>query len=154
MHRLGLSETLLLFPEHRAFFSADADWCAAVDALGRDLPEKKRVVEVTDAAAALAMARRGVEVLQLERFSPSDVAALRKQLRAAGLSPLLAPAGGVTAANAVAYAQAGADLLVSSAPYSAPPTDVKVTLVPSTGLALTRGCGHNRAVVPSDRRKP
>jgi molybdenum transport protein len=69
-----------------------------------------------------------VEVLQLERFSPDALAALRARLMAAGLTPLLAPAGGVTVANAVAYARAGADLLVSSAPYFAPPADVKVTI--------------------------
>ncbi|MDP5237969.1 hypothetical protein Q9Q94_00415 [Uliginosibacterium sp. 31-16] len=39
---------------------------------------------------------------------------------------MLAPAGGVTLENAVAYASAGADFLVSSAPYFAPPRDVKV----------------------------
>jgi len=40
---------------------------------------------------------------------------------------VLAPAGGVTVHNALDYARAGADLLVSSAPYHAPPADVKVT---------------------------
>ena len=131
MHRLGLSETLLVFPEHRAFI-APADLPAALAALGRSQPEKKRVVETADADEALALASQGVEVLQLERFSPADVAALRARLQAAGLAPLLAPAGGVTEANAVAYARAGAALLVSSAPYFAAPADVKVSIGPAT----------------------
>lgn len=50
------------------------------------------------------------------------------RLEAEGLRPLLAPAGGVTAANALDYARAGADLLVSSAPYFAAPADVKVVI--------------------------
>lgn len=33
--------------------------------------------------------------------------------------------------NAASYAQAGADILVSSAPYWAPPRDVAVTLAPA-----------------------
>jgi molybdenum transport protein len=37
----------------------------------------------------------------------------------------------VTAANAVDYARAGADFLVSSAPYFAPPTDVMVVVGPA-----------------------
>ena len=53
---------------------------------------------------------------------------LRERLRSEGLDPKLAPAGGVTLANALAYARAGADLLVSSAPYFAPPADVKVRI--------------------------
>ena len=40
------------------------------------------------------------------------------------------PPGGVNENNAAAYARAGADLLVTSAPYAAPPTDVAVTMAP------------------------
>jgi molybdenum transport protein len=69
-------------------------------------------------------------VLQLERFGPEALAALRLTLKENGFTPLLAPAGGVTADNALAYARAGADLLVSSAPYFAPPADVRVTIAP------------------------
>jgi len=82
MHRLGLSETLLVFPKHRLLI----------------------------ASAELA----------------ARLAALRQRLLDKGLRPLIAPAGGVTAANALDCARAGADLLVSSAPYFAPPADVKV----------------------------
>lgn len=127
MHRLGLSETLLVFPEHRVFVPAP-ELAGRLAALRRQQPEKKLVVEVGSADEALAAAAAGAEVLQLERFTPSALAALRTQLAAAGLRPLLAPAGGVTAANALAYARAGADLLVSSAPYFAPPCDVKVVV--------------------------
>lgn len=44
--------------------------------------------------------------------------------------PLLAVAGGVRADNAAAYVAAGADLLVTSAPYSAPPRDIAVSFSP------------------------
>jgi molybdenum transport protein len=130
MHRLGLSETLLVFPEHRAFVPAD-EQAARIAALRAAQPEKKLVVEVGSDDEALALARAGAEVLQLERYGPAALAALRRKLAAAGLRPLLAPAGGVTAANALDYARAGADLLVSSAPYFAPPADVKVSIGPA-----------------------
>lgn len=125
MHRLGLSESLLVFPEHRRFL-ADEALLPSLVALRRRQPEKRLVVEVTDADEAVRLAAAGVEVLQLERFSPAALAALRERLHDQGLHPLLAPAGGVKLDNAVAYARAGADLLVSSAPYLAPPADVKV----------------------------
>lgn len=124
MHRLGLSETLLVFPEHRLYLE---DVPAALSALRAAQPEKRLVVEVGTPEEALSCARAGAEVLQLERFSPADLARLKLQLSAAALMPLLAPAGGVTAANAADYARAGADFLVTSAPYLAPPTDVRVT---------------------------
>jgi len=132
MHRLGLSESLLVFPEHRLYLPADQQ-AQRLAALRQAQPEKRLVVEVGDAAEALAMARAGAEVLQLERFTPAQLTALRETLQAAGLQPLLAPAGGVTAANAVAYAHAGADFLVSSAPYHAPPADVQVVFAQGAG---------------------
>ena len=45
------------------------------------------------------------------------------------LAPLVAVAGGVNARNAADYARAGADILVTSAPYWAPPSDVRVTFL-------------------------
>lgn len=125
MHRLGLSETLLVFPEHLIFIEPGAQ-PGALRALRAAQPEKRLVVEVGDTEAALAAARAGADVLQLERFTPSALASLAAALAAEGLAPLLAPAGGVNVGNAVAYARAGAAFLVSSAPYFAPPTDVQV----------------------------
>jgi len=130
MHRLGLSETLLVFPEHRVFLPAP-DLAEALLQLGRRCPEKKRVAEVNSLDEALAMAHCGVEVLQLEKFTPAEVARCKAMLTEAGLGPQLAAAGGVNAANAVAYAQAGADVLVTSAPFFSKPADVQVKISPA-----------------------
>jgi len=124
MHRTGLSETLLLFPEHRLFIDGHLE--DAVARLRRSQPERKIVAEVCDLEEALTLARAGVDVLQLERFAPDAVRQCRLTLHAARLHPTLAVAGGVNANNAVAYAQAGADVLVSSSPYHAAPRDVEV----------------------------
>jgi molybdenum transport protein len=128
MHRLGLSETLLVFPEHRAFIDDEAVQ-ARIAALLAAQPEKKLAVEVTSLDDALHMASIGVDVLQLERFAPAELAALRQRLEGAGKRPLLAPAGGVTVGNAVEYAAAGADFLVTSSPFFAAPADVRVRVV-------------------------
>lgn len=124
MHRLGLSETLLLFAEHRLFL--DEAPAQTVARLRRAQPEKKIVVEVGDGAEALRWARAGADVLQLEKFSPAVVADCRREIDTLPTRPLLASAGGVRADNAAAHVAAGADLLVSSAPFAAPPRDVQV----------------------------
>jgi molybdenum transport protein len=124
MHRLGLSESLLLFPEHRVYLDeAAADTVAR---FRRAEPERKLVVEVVDVKVALVWANAGADVLQLEKFTPEAVAECRRALNKAGLLPVLAVAGGVRADNATDYVAAGADLLVTSAPYTAPPKDVQV----------------------------
>ena len=84
------------------------------------------MVEVGDCAEALRWAQAGADVLQLEKFSPAAVAECRRLLAALPTRPLLAAAGGVRADNAAALVAAGADLLVSSAPFTAAPRDVQV----------------------------
>lgn len=127
VHRLGLSDSVLVFPEHRLFLDEPPE--RTIERLRRAEPERKLVVEVVSATEALAWARAGADVLQLEKFTPAAVAEVRALIdtQFAGSRPLLAAAGGIRADNAADYAAAGADLLVSSAPFTAPPADVKVT---------------------------
>ncbi len=129
MHRQGLSETLLVFAEHRLFL--DAMPAQTVARLRQRQPEKKIVVEVAHAEEALRWAEAGADILQLEKFTPAAVATCRNALAAKGLTGrcLLAAAGGVRADNAAAYVAAGADFLVTSAPYTAAPQDVQVSFM-------------------------
>ncbi len=131
MHRLGLSESLLVFAQHRLFLNEPAE--VTIQRLHRAQPEKKLVVEVANVTEALLWAHAGADVLQLEKFSPEAVAACRQALQDSQfpVRPLLAATGGIRADNARAYVAAGADFLVTSAPYWAPPGDVQFTLVPA-----------------------
>lgn len=124
MHRLCLSESLLLFAEHRLYLGEAP--ATTVIRCKRAEPEKRLVVEVADIKEAIIWAQAGAEVLQLEKFSPESVAECRAELDQAGFKTVLAAAGGIRADNAAAYVQAGVDLLVNSAPYTAPPMDVQV----------------------------
>jgi molybdenum transport protein len=94
-------------------------------------PEKKVVVETTSLDEALALADAGVDVLQLERFSPGNVRLLVEALAARHSRPVVAATGGVDVSNAAEYAAAGAEVLVTSAPYHASPSDVQVLIEPS-----------------------
>ena len=138
MHRLGLSETLLVFAEHRLFLRESP--AQTVARLRCSQPEKKIVVEVADIAQALVWATAGADVLQLEKFTPEAVTACRRAVDdlSASPRPVLAAAGGIRADNAAAYAAAGADLLVTSAPYAAPPKDVQVSFA-SACFCVTSG---------------
>lgn len=128
-HRLGLSETILIFAEHRAFL-ADETAAATIARLHRAAPEKKVVVEVASIDEGLHWAAAGADVIQTEKFSADDISLLSARLKAAQSRALIAAAGGINASNAGAHAAAGADILVTSAPYSAPPLDVAVGITP------------------------
>lgn len=129
-HRLGLSETILIFAEHRAFLGEPSAQHVIAQAR-RGAPEKKVVVEVSDPEAAMRWAEAGADVIQTEKFSPETIALLVTRLAPLPRTPLLAAAGGIDAGNAAAYAAAGADIIVTSAPYSAPPRDVAVRIGPA-----------------------
>jgi len=123
MHRNGLSETLLLFAEHRQFLP-DASPAQMIERLRHQCPEKRVVVEVATPDEALAWA--AADVLQLEKFTPQAVAQVAQALAERGSTTVVAAAGGINAANAEDYARAGARLLVTTAPHLAPPRDVQV----------------------------
>lgn len=126
MHRLGLSETILVFGEHVAVAGVGLAEIAA--RLRRAAPERKLVVEVKAVDEALTAAAAGFDVIQVDKLGPKEIAAIRAGLAREGARPVLAAAGGVNASNAAAYAAAGADVLVTSAPYTARPRDVQVRI--------------------------
>lgn len=128
MHRLGLSESILIFPEHRVFLGGEDEALARIAALKRQHPGRTLTAETGTVDQAEAVARAGIDIVQLERLSPDEARAVRE--RTAGLTPrpLIAAAGGVDESNAAAYAAAGCDILVTSSPYFARPTDVRVRI--------------------------
>ena len=123
MHRLGLSETLLVLAEHRMFVGREAPE-ETLAPPRRQCWEKCIVIEVSTHAEALAWA--DCDVLQLERLTPDGVANVAAALAAAGSTAPLPAAGRVHACSAEDYIRAGARLLVTSAPRFAKPRDVQV----------------------------
>ena len=127
LHRHGLSETILVFPEHRAFLGGESlpDIAAR---LRRTQPEKALTVEVGTIDEAVEAAVAGFDVVQLEKFTPDAVAELVGRLPERGKRARLAATGGIDPSNAATYVAAGADLIVTSWPYTARPRDVAVRL--------------------------
>lgn len=130
-HRLGLSDYVLVFEEHRTLLDNAVPLSEHFARLKAHAPERRLAVEATTTEEAVAFAQAGAEIIQVDKMTPEQVAATASALAALMPRPLLAAAGGVNAANAAAYAAAGADLLVTSSPYQAPPRDVKVRIVPA-----------------------
>lgn len=126
-HRLGLSETILIFAEHRAFLSGMTE-SEMIAVARRSAAEKKIVVEVGSLQEGLAFGEAGADVVQAEKFQPEQIAALRRAFDGWAQRPLIAAAGGVNASNGAEFARAGADILVTSAPYWGKPLDVAVRI--------------------------
>ncbi len=126
-HRLSLSETLLVFPEHRAFLRDQAPG-ATIERLRQRWPERAVVVEVNSESEARCWIDGGADILQLEKMPVEKLRQIVAYAAASRQATKIAVAGGIDAGNAAAYAESGAQILVTSAPYFARPRDVAVTL--------------------------
>ncbi len=128
-HRLGLSETVLVFEQHRAFLGGFEGFVKALPEIRTKVVEKKLLVEAT-AEEALVLARAGVDGVQLDKVSVGEIPGLLAELKAIDPRLTVIAAGGINPGNVAAYAATGVDALVTTAPFTAKPVDMSVRMLP------------------------
>ncbi len=131
-HRLGLSETVLVFDHHLTFFGGFERFVEQLPAIKAKCVEKKLFVEA-GAQRAVELARasaggRGIDGIQLDKVPVAELAPLVAQLRTIDPRITLIAAGGINPRNAGAYAACGVDGLATTAPFSAAPVDMSVRM--------------------------
>ena len=122
VHRAGLSETILVFAQHRAFLPG-LDAAALVARAKAHSPEKFVLIEAESAEDALTAARAGADGVQLDKMTPKQLATLVPQLRALQPRLTINAAGGIRPDNAAEFAASGVDILVTSSLYNAKAAD-------------------------------
>ncbi len=124
-HRSGLSDSILIFDNHVAFIPGGwRELLTRISGLRERYPFRKIGVEVHTLKEALEAVEAGVEMVQLERFKPEEVARAVAELRRVNPNVVIAVAGGIDEHNVAEYAAAGPDIIVTTAPYYAKPADV------------------------------
>ncbi len=126
-HRLGLSETVLVFDHHLTFFGGFEAFVEQLPAIKGRCIEKKLFVEA-DAERARVLARAGVDGIQFDKVPVDELAALVKELREIDPRLTLIAAGGINPQNAGAYAACGVDGLATTVPFAAKPLDMSVRM--------------------------
>jgi len=129
-HRLGLSETFLMFENHSVFFEKESDAYAALEKACSKLPEKKPAVEADSLDAALRAAKAGAGNIQFDKVKPETLKEWIKLIKAEYPHIIIAAAGGVNASNAEEYALTGIDVAVTSSVYWGKPADIEVVMRP------------------------
>lgn len=127
-HRLGLSETVLVFGQHRNLLTAPNQLPEKIGALKTRLCEKKVLAEVDGLEDALVLAEAGIDGVQFDKVSPSQLREWVSRLRAIRPELTILAAGGVAESNAAEYAATGVDALVTSAVYFGKPADLGTTI--------------------------
>jgi len=126
-HRLGLSESILIFDNHVRLIGLE-ELLEHLQTHGYRTLEKRVVIEATDLQTARLLASRGVQLIQLDKFDPGHLEEAVGALRAEYPDVEILAAGGITETNITEYAASGVDGLVSSSPYHAKPTDIGVRI--------------------------
>lgn len=132
IHRQGLSETLLVFTNHRNLLMGPDDYIAIVARLKRQAPENKVILEADNMLQFERILPANPDIIQLDKFTPAQVKTVMETVRHHYPNIQIAVAGGVHKNNVAEYTKAGANLFVTSAPYYAPPEDIKV-IIEKTG---------------------
>jgi molybdenum transport protein len=124
-HRLGLSETVLVFDHHMKFLGGFDEFVKRIPVFRSRCIEKKLFVEAS-AEQALTLAAAGVDGIQFDKVPVDELTGLVAELRAVNPHVTLIAAGGINPQNAATYAATGVDGLATTAPFSAKPLDMSV----------------------------
>ena len=126
-HRLGLGETVLIFPHHYNLIGLD-NFLKKMPEIKRAAREKKIGIEVESLEQAELMASHGADIIQLDKCSAAVAAEVVAALRPRYPNLVIGAAGGVNADNAAEYAATGVDMLVTSWMYFGKPADIKAVI--------------------------
>jgi molybdenum transport protein len=129
-HRLGLSETILVFKQHMNFVGGLEGLIERLPEMRRGACEKKIIVETASAEEAERLCAAGADGIQFDKLPAPELRRAAEALRRAFPHVTLLAAGGVNEKNVAEYAASGVDGIVTTSLYSAAPADIGVRIAP------------------------
>lgn len=129
-HRLGLSETVLVFKQHTTFLGGLDAFLKEVARLRIKAPENRIIVEADNADEALRIAGAGVDVIQVDKLPPVELGQLVARIRTMDRAVKISAAGGINEGNVAEYAASGVDIIVLSSVYFGKPADIGARITP------------------------
>jgi molybdenum transport protein len=130
IHRLGLSESILVFDNHYSFLGSLENLDTRISEQKSLIADKRVTVEVKNSSDAMKVAATDIDTIILNRFDVKQIKELKKEIHKINPNIKLAVSGGITGNNVIEYAESGADMLIASWPYYANPSDLAVTITP------------------------
>lgn len=127
-HRLGTSESILVFPQQIRLMGGMDKFLKKLPLLKSECCEKKLIVETESEEEASMLLRAGADGIQFEKIDPDVLTGICKRLSEEFPSAVLLAAGGINENNAAAYAATGVSALVTSNVYNAKPIDISARL--------------------------
>ena len=129
-HRLGLSETVLIFRQHMDFIGGFEKLIEKIPGLKSECCEKKIMVETGGYDEAKKLCEAGVDGIQFDKVSADVLKETVPGLKASFPGVVFLAAGGINEKNVKQYAQTGVDGIVTTSLYNAKPLDIGVSIKP------------------------
>jgi molybdenum transport protein len=129
-HRLGVSETFLLFENHTNFFTSEDDMLKALSKAVRMQPEKRLTVECESLEYAEKAIAAGALNIQFDKVKPDKLSQWVPMLKEKYPHITIEAAGGINVETVEEYAKTGIDVAVTSFVYTGKPMDIEVVIRP------------------------
>lgn len=123
-HRLGLSETVLIFKQHLNFIGGLEELSNRIDDIRSKACEKKVIVEVESLEDAIKVSKAGVDGIQFDKVSPEIIKNYVRLIKDIDSRIIVLAAGGINENNVEEYAGTGADAIVTTSVYFGKPVDL------------------------------
>lgn len=129
-HRLGLSETILIFKQHLNFLGGIDGLTKILKKVKAKACEKKVIAEVESLDDAIKLCKNGIDGLQFDKVSCDTLRRSVNILRDINPSIVILAAGGINEENIEEYAKTGIDAVVTTSVYYAKPIDIGCKINP------------------------
>lgn len=127
-HRLGLSETVLIFDQHVAMIGGYDVLKRKLPIMKKQCPEKKILIETNEPELAGEFLSLGADGIQFDKMGAEDLSHAVADVRKNHPRSILLAAGGIHPGNALKYANTGVNGIVTTSLYTAPPLDIGVKI--------------------------
>lgn len=129
-HRLGLSETILIFKQHLNFLGGINGLTEILTKVKSKACEKKVIAEVENLEDAVKLCEKGIDGLQFDKVPCDSLKRNVEILRNINPSIAILAAGGINEDNIVDYAKTGIDAIVTTSLYYTKPIDIGCKIEP------------------------
>jgi len=127
-HRLGLSETILVFKQHMNFIGGFEGLLNKLPEIKAECCEKKIIVEAETLEQAISLCRAGTDGIQFDKMGVEELIKAVDYLRNEFPNRVLLAAGGINETNISAYAKTNVNGIITTCLYSAKPIDIGVKI--------------------------
>lgn len=129
-HRLGLSETILIFKQHLNFLSDINELTKILKEVKAKACEKKIIAEIENLDQAVELCKNGIDGVQFDKVPCAELKTNVDTLRSINPSIVILAAGGINESNIKEYAKTGVDAIVTTSVYYAKPIDIGCSITP------------------------